>query len=62
MTYTMPKRWQDWPDIPAKRVLAEILNTPPIDREKLRRESILIGEELRAQWAEEDRLKAEAQK
>ena len=62
VTYTLPPRWQDLPDTPGKRVLEEILNTPPVDREKLHQESLRIQKYLTEKWAEEDRLEMEAKK
>ncbi len=62
MTYGKPVRLEDLPDTPGKRVLMEILNTPPVDREALHQRSLAYQKKLLAEWAEEDRLKAEQEK
>ncbi len=59
MTYGNPVKWQDLPDSPGKRVLEEILNTPPVDWEAMHQKSVQYQKELKALWDEEDRLNAE---
>ena len=58
MNYGPYVRWQDLPDSPGKRVLEEILNTPPVDREAMHQKSLQYQRELQAIWDEEDRQKA----
>ncbi len=45
----------DIPDSPGKRVLLEILNSPKVDREKLRRDVRKYEKKRLAEWAEEDK-------
>ncbi len=45
----------DIPDSPGKRVLLEILNSPKVDREKLRRDVKKYEKKRLAEWAEEDK-------
>lgn len=45
----------DIPDSPGKRVLLEILNSPKLDREKLRRDVKKYEKKRLAEWAEEDK-------
>ncbi|WP_191017924.1 hypothetical protein [Treponema zioleckii] len=59
MTYGKYVRWQDLPDSPGKRVLEEILTTPPVDYEAMHQKSLQYQQELFDLWAEEDRQKAE---
>ncbi len=58
MTYGKPVRLEDIPDSPGKRVLMEILNTPPVDYEAMHQKSLQYQQELFDLWAEEDRQKA----
>ena len=62
MTYGEIIDWHDLPDSPGKRVLEEILNTPPVDREMLHQRSLAYQNKLLAEWAEEDRRLAEQSK
>ena len=62
MTYGKPVRLEDIPDSPGKRVLMEILNTPPVDYEAMHQKSVQYMKELSAIWDEEDRQKAEQEK
>ena len=62
MTYGKPVRLEDIPDSPGKRVLMEILNTPPVDYEAMHQKSVQYMKELSAIWDEEDRQKAELEK
>lgn len=45
----------DIPDSPGKRVLLEILNSPKVDREKLRRDVKKYEKKRLAEWAEDDK-------
>lgn len=45
----------DIPDSPGKRVLLEILNSPKLDREKLRRDVKKYEKKRLAEWAAEDK-------
>ena len=62
MTYGKIVDWHDLPDSPGKRVLEKILSTPPVDREMLHQRSLAYQKKLLAEWAEEDRIKAEQEK
>lgn len=45
----------DIPDSPGKRVLLEILNSPKVDREKLRRDVKKYEKKRLAEWAADDK-------
>ncbi len=58
MTYGRPMTIDELPDTPGKRVLLKILNTPPVDREKMGREVAAYRKKILAEWAEEDKKAA----
>lgn len=45
----------DIPDSPGKRVLLKILNSPKVDREKLRRDVKKYEKKRLAEWAADDK-------
>lgn len=59
MTYGNPMRLEDIPDSPGKRVLMEILNTPPVDREAMHKRAVAYERHLLTEWAKERKKAAQ---
>ncbi|MBR6080957.1 MAG: hypothetical protein IKQ66_06265 [Treponema sp.] len=54
-TYQKYSRLEDIPDTLGKQVLLKILNSPKVDRERLRRDVRRYEKKRLEEWAEEDK-------